>query len=203
VILSPAVSLRATTCKKMFISLIVDLLAFYERYNWWGGGEYYAPTSPIRWSNLCSLAATSVEGHIIVHVSTRAYDSVYTVMIEDGQIVSCHFVNAGDLSEIEAILNRVKNRFAVHGFEEVKLFYTDYCCHEYDTLILIRCFDSFARQDENFLQPLKIPPLLKLQCQRKVKTLNTYAELVPVAVEFMEHLDYGASWLVPGGNVGV
>jgi hypothetical protein len=76
----------------------------------------------------------------------------------------------------------------VHGFEEVKVFYTDNCCQEYDTLI--RCFDSLTRQDGNFVQPLKVPALLKLPCQSKVKTLNTYAhQLVPVAVEVLEHLD--------------
>jgi hypothetical protein len=56
-------------------------------------------------------------------------------MNEHNQIVAIHFVQSGDNSEMESILSRIQHRYGIHGYEEVDLFYTDNCCHEYSMIV--------------------------------------------------------------------
>jgi hypothetical protein len=56
-------------------------------------------------------------------------------------------MRVGDYSEIESILKQINNHFKTYGYDEVELFYTDNCCHEYKTLV--RAFPSLCRSDTN------------------------------------------------------
>jgi hypothetical protein len=128
-----------------------------------------------------------MEGQSMGQGSTWACDSVYSVMNELDQIVSIHFVRAGDLGEIESILKCIKQRFRTHGFEEVKLFYTNNCCQEYDTLA--RVFETLAHNDEGFIEPSTPKPHLKLPSHWKAQAINTYDMFCGDALKLLTRLD--------------
>jgi hypothetical protein len=91
------------------------------------------------------FTATLVDGKSRGQGSTKAFDSVYTVMNEHNQIVSIHFVRSGDMKEVQVILERVQRRYKLHGFVQIELFYTDNCCQEYK--MLTSAFPSLAKND--------------------------------------------------------
>jgi hypothetical protein len=65
---------------------------------------------------------------------SRSFDSIYSVMNERNQIVAQFFTRTADTKEVKRVLVGIKKRFELHGFPNIKLFYTDDCCHEYAML---------------------------------------------------------------------
>jgi hypothetical protein len=80
------------------------------------------------------FTASEVEGWSAGSGSTRAYESVYTVMNEGFEIISNHFVWSGDYKEMKHILQSLWESYKIHRYDEIELFYTDNCCHEYKML---------------------------------------------------------------------
>ena len=126
------------------MSRIIDLLPLYECMLQMIGGRVLRGDKSYKVVKFV-FTASNIEGRSMGQGSTRSCDSVYTVMNEHNQIVAIHFVRSGDNSEMEDILSRVQQRYEIHGYEDVELFYTDNCCHEYS--MLIRAMPSLSRGD--------------------------------------------------------
>jgi hypothetical protein len=133
-----------------FIRRIVDLLPFFERSMQLVGGKVLRADKLYKAVKFV-FTATSVDGKSRGQGSTKAYDSVYTMMNEHNQIVSLHFVRSGDMKEVQVILERVQRRYKLRGFEQIDLFYTDNCCQEYK--MLTRAFPSLAKNEAQTSNP--------------------------------------------------
>jgi hypothetical protein len=117
--------------------------------------------------------ATDVEGQTRGQESVRAYDSIYSIMNEFGQIVSASFVQGGDYEEMERVLRAIKKSYKVHGFDEVDLFYTDDPKIEYT--MLTRAFPELAKNDQvESAQVVVDLPNLPLPEKWERKTICTY-----------------------------
>ena len=67
----------------------------------------------------------------LVHVGgERAFEGLYSLMNEYGQIIGWWFVHSTNLSEVREKLKSVAKRFKAHGFTGPLLFFTDRCCTE-------------------------------------------------------------------------
>ena len=85
---------------------------------------------------------TEGDGRSQCKESVQAIDCVCTCMNEHSQIASLNFVQDGDYKEMESILKKLQHWCNVHGCDKVKLFHTDNCCHECNTIIraILRIF---------------------------------------------------------------
>ena len=121
--------------------------------------------------------------------STRSYDSLYTVMNEHNQVVAIKFCRSGDNDEMERLLAQVKRRFDLLGYEEIELFYTDNCCHEYP--MLAKVFPSLVdgrpcrllEEHGADFQGLELPE------DWAVRTISSYADLTTFCLAVTERLD--------------
>jgi hypothetical protein len=176
--------------QQAFVSRILDLLPLFERNLAMTGGSILRADKSYKVVRFIYIA-NAVEGKTAGQQSTKAYDSVYTVMNEYGQIVAIHFIRGGDFEEMERILKEIKNRYQVHGFEDVELFYTDDCCHEYN--MLTRAFPELATGDwsttGNNDRPVSFCTMLPLPEQWPRTTITSYAQLQDFCIRLGEFID--------------
>jgi hypothetical protein len=129
--------------------------------------------------------------------AVRAFDSVYTVMNEYNQVVAINFVRAGDYEEVEQILKGIRRRYEIHGYEEVRLFYTDDCCHEYK--MLLRAMPSLGQKDPAGQQDLReLIELPLAQLPMEPIWIRSKEAFLTETLPFLEALD-AASELTPIG----
>lgn len=176
--------------EKHFILRVLKLLPYYERCLQLISGRI-----------LCGDKSYKVIKFVFVrgaeeNTLVRAFDSVYTIMNEYNQVVAINFTRAGDYDEVEEILKGINHRYKIHGFETVRLFYTDSCCHEYN--MLLRALPSLGELDptknEHTMHtqlPLAQLPLIPIM----VKCWDQFVEAI---TPFLELLD-SASSVVPIG----
>lgn len=176
--------------EKHFLLRALNLLPYYERCLQLVSGRV-----------LCGDKSYKVIRFVFVQgadtTAVRAFDSVYTVMNEYNQVVAINFVRAGDYDEMESILKGIQHRYNIHGYEDVRLFYTDSCCHEYN--MLVRAMPTLGDRDpvppraDQFEQNL---PLAQLPVHPVFVT--TKGGFLESAVPILEHLD-AAVHVVPIG----
>lgn len=173
-----------------FIARIMDLLPYFERSLQMIGGTALCGDKSYKAIKFV-YTANSVEGRSLGSGSFRAYDSVYTVMNENNQVVAINFVLSGDNSEVESILEGIQRRYNIHGYEEVELFYTDSCCHEYN--MLIKAMPSLARGDAvsasagDNMNSRQMDPLL-LPSAYNPELITSYESLVGFCDSLMESI---------------
>ena len=166
-----------------FIRKVMELIPCYERCLQLIGGV-----------TLCGDKSCKVVKFIFVGGSrgcvVRAFDSVCTVMNEFKQIVTIHFVLAGDHEEVESILQQIQHCYDVHGCDEVTLFHADMCCHE--CKMMTRAIPSLARGDtereedvdnEAHLCTATLPfePVLIDNCNQLVRNLTSLLKILDEA----------------------
>ena len=105
------------------------------------------------------------------------------------QNVSISFVRAGDYEEMETILKMLQQRYNVYGYAEVKLFYADNCCREYN--MIIRAMPSISRDDTD---PPKQDPRRNLSDARlppgaQPLVVTSYEQLIPYCTSLLEIID--------------
>jgi hypothetical protein len=105
--------------QEAFVQRILELLPSFERSLQMVGGSILWEEKSYKDVNFV-FAGAAVEGRSTGQGSTKAYGSVYTVM--------------NYTAELEVILSKIRERFKLQGYEEVKLFDTDSCCKEYPML---------------------------------------------------------------------
>jgi hypothetical protein len=120
----------------------------------------------------------------------RSFDSLYTVMNERNQIVAQYFCRSASMKEVETILAEIKERLELFGYDDVKLFYTDDCCHEAETIekslrlgpaqppILAPIVGN-----NNNIDVSKMPRLTALDLPKPIRLLKRLSEVEAFAVE--------------------
>jgi hypothetical protein len=178
-----------------FIFRVIDLLSFYERNLQMIGGKILRADKSFKVIKFL-FTASEVEGRSAGSGSTRAYESVYTVMNERCEIVSIHFVRSGDYEEMKRILQSLRQRYEIHGYDEVKLFYTDNCCHEYkmltEALPLLATADRATSADGKDESRRINYPLLPLPDDWPRKMIDTYDQLALFTAKLQERIDQSA-----------
>ena len=125
--------------EKHFVLCTLKLLPYYERCLQLVSGCILSGDKSYKVIKF--IFVQGADGNTVV----RAFDSVYTIMNEFNQVVAINFTRAGDYDEVEEILKGINHRYKIHGFETVRLFYTDSCCHEYN--MLLRALPSLGKLD--------------------------------------------------------
>ena len=176
--------------QEIFVSRVLDLLPMYEKGLMRVYGTVLCADQSYKIVKFI-YTATGVDAKSVGQESVRAYDSIYTVMNEHNMVVAIYPMRVGDYSEIESILKQISVRYKTYGYDEVELFYTDNCCHEYKTLV--RAFPSLCRNDANV--PTAADPTeecfldLPSASSRNIHHVKSYNELEACCDLFIEFLD--------------
>jgi hypothetical protein len=133
--------------QEVFVSCVLDPLPVHEKGLMRVSGTVLCADQSHKTVKF-ACTATGVDAKSVGQESVRACDSICsTVMNEHDMVVAMHPTRVGDCSEIESMLKQISLRCKTHGYDEVKLFYTDNCCHE--CKMLVRAFPSLCRNDVN------------------------------------------------------
>jgi hypothetical protein len=173
--------------QQVYVNRVLALLPYYERCLQMMGGIILCADKSYKVIKFVFI--TKGDGRSRGEESVRAFDSVYTCMNEYNQIVSINFVRAGDYEEMETILKKLQHRYNVHGYDEVKLFYTDNCCHEYN--MLVRAMPSVSRDDTNppKQDPRRNLPDAMLPPGAQPIVVTSYEQLLPHCTSLLEVID--------------
>lgn len=171
-----------------FVKRMLDRLPFFERHLQLIGGRILRGDKSYKVVKFIHTA-TNVEGQTKGRESMKAYDSLYTVMNEYGQIAATYFVRGGDFEEMERVLVALRNRYNVHGLGDIQCFYTDDPTHEY--AMLTRSFPELAKDDDNRegMEEYDGVPVLPLPENWERKTIVTYQQLEAFCVSLQHHID--------------
>lgn len=173
-----------------FVSRICDLLPMFERNMQLIGGTLLKADGSYKVIKFV-FTATGIEGQSRGQGSVRAYDSIYTVMNQNVMIASLNFLHSGNNSEMEAILQRLQHRYKIHGYEEIELFYTDNCCHEYP--MIVRAIPSLGRDDvgsgTTMEQDTSALPLMQLPESYDPRAITQYQQLVDFCTSVKSSVD--------------
>lgn len=127
-----------------FISRVHDLFPSFERFMQllggcvlWGDRSY----------KVIKFVFTPSSGKKVAGGETvRSFDSIYTIMNEHGLIIAIYFIHSRANKEISGILKIINERYKIHGYDEVEMFYTDSCCSEYR--MICKAIPSLALGDK-------------------------------------------------------
>jgi hypothetical protein len=185
-----------------FVSRIRDLLPMYERNMQLVGGSLLSADGSYKVIKFV-FTATSIEGQSRGQGSVRAYDSIYTIMNPNVMIASLSFLHSGDNSEMEEILKRLQHRYNIHGYEEIELFYTDNCCHEYP--MIVRAIPSLGRDDVGGAmeqqQDTSALPLMQLPETYDPRAITKYEDLVDFCTSLKTSVDSSENDVLLGFDV--
>ena len=173
--------------QQVYVSRVLALLPYYERCLQMMGGRILCADKSYKVIRFVFI--TKGDGRSRGEESVRAFDSVYTCMNEYSQIVSINFVRAGDYKEMETILKKLQHRYDVHGYDEVKLFYTDNCCHEYN--MIVRAMPSVSQDDTHPPKedPRRSLPNAALPPGAQPVVVTSYEQLILHCAPLLEVID--------------
>jgi hypothetical protein len=176
--------------EKHFVLCTLKLLPYYERCLQLVSGCILCGDKSYKVIKF--IFVPGADGNMVV----RAFDSVYTIMNEFNQVVAINFTRAGDYDEVEEILKGINHRYKIHGFETVRLFYTDSCCHEYN--MLLRALPSLGKLDPARDKQVQSPQLPPAQLPLVPIMVASWNEFVSAVTPFLEAIDCSSS-MVPIG----